>query len=50
MPEKKLIKFGQKYGLMNSVTACFNTTMVQMIEMSQRKNRWSQNSHFRLRL
>jgi len=34
---KKLSQFSQKYRLLNSVTACFNITMVQMTEMSQRK-------------
>jgi len=34
---KKLSEFGQKYRLVNSVTASFNPTVVQMTEMSQKK-------------
>jgi len=39
MTEKKLSHFGQKYRLMNGVTASFNTTMVQRTEISQKNDR-----------
>jgi len=35
---EKLSQFGQKYRLMNGVSACFKIAMVQVTEMSQRKN------------
>ena len=34
MAEKKLCQFGQKYRLMNIVTASFNNTVSQITEMS----------------
>jgi len=34
---KKLNQFGQNYRVINSVMASFNTSKVQMTEMSQRK-------------
>jgi len=40
--EKKLSQFGhniRKYRLLNTVAASFNTTMGEMTEISQRKNK-----------